>query len=524
MPSPYFVLSTWVALALQCLRLSMDLIQVASQATTTSDKEENNKNKKPTKSTAAAAVNNKNGYGSLNTKHDEEAQPLITITHQEPSRSSSSSSCCWTSPHRLIWQIQSVCALGWIVLVCVVGKDSSETVSPLVRPFWGWAALWSFLEAVLSCRDALRKRYGVVVRLTRWIAAVAMAVSATTAGIFVQREGEGSSSVWSLILLVVMLGTALCDDAYSVRLHRRALGERAEAAAAAATVGSEDCDNTADGKRKTMSRSAMLTLLKPYFWPDATHHTAFWNRVRAMSTWLFLIASKGCNLTAPLMVGQASTALAHQDYAETIRFSVTYAALLFFGVLFNEGKSLVYLKVAQDAFVQLSEAAFDHLHRLSLDWHLRKKLGEVLRGMDRGIAACDQLMKYLFLWLVPAFAECLVVTIIFASYFQYLPLALSVFSFVFLYIVWTVLVTLWRKKFRKALAKSDNGTWQIRVGCTLVGFKILALSCLLLLDHQSGMIVSQTAWSTSKQSSILQPKNMKKSVLVNPSANISLGR
>ena len=66
-------------------------------------------------------------------------------------------------------------------------------------------------------------------------------------------------------------------------------------------------------------------------------------------------------------------------------------------------------------------------------------------------------MKYLFLRLVPALTECLLVTIIFATYFKYFPLAVTVFYFVFVYIVWTILVTLWRKKFRKALVKHDNG-------------------------------------------------------------------
>jgi len=65
-------------------------------------------------------------------------------------------------------------------------------------------------------------------------------------------------------------------------------------------------------------------------------------------------------------------------------------------------------------------------------------------------------MKYLFLWLIPALAECVVVVVIFATYFDYLPLALTVFYFVFMYILWTILVTLWRKKFRKALVLSDN--------------------------------------------------------------------
>jgi ABC-type transport system involved in Fe-S cluster assembly fused permease/ATPase subunit len=128
----------------------------------------------------------------------------------------------------------------------------------------------------------------------------------------------------------------------------------------------------------------------------------------------------------------------------------------FLGSTFREGQSLIYLKVAQAAFVQLSETTFVHLHTLSLDWHLSKKLGEVIRSMDRGIAACDTLMKYLFLWLVPAFFECIVVCLIFATYFHYLPLALAVFYFVWIYIVWTILVTLWRKKFRKQVVQSDN--------------------------------------------------------------------
>lgn len=206
----------------------------------------------------------------------------------------------------------------------------------------------------------------------------------------------------------------------------------------------------------TLSRQAILQLIRPYFWPDATDETAFWNRVRAIATWVCVICSKACNLVTPLLLGQASTALAHGEYAVAIRMSIWYGIIKFLGNTFKEGQSLVYLKVAQAAFVQLAQASFQHLHQLSLDWHLRKKMGEVLRSMDRGISACDTLMKYLFLWLVPALAECLLVTIIFATYFQYFPLAVAVFYFVFAYVVWTILVTLWRKKFRKALVKHDN--------------------------------------------------------------------
>jgi ATP-binding cassette, subfamily B, heavy metal transporter len=129
-----------------------------------------------------------------------------------------------------------------------------------------------------------------------------------------------------------------------------------------------------------------------------------------------------------------------------------------------------FAQVAQAAFVQLSETTFAHLHTLSLDWHLQKKLGVVIRSMDRGIAACDTLMNYLFLWLVPTLAECVVVCIIFATYFSYFPLAMAVFYFVWVYIVWTILVTLWRKKFRKAVVQSDN-EWHDRCTDSLINFE-----------------------------------------------------
>lgn len=158
------------------------------------------------------------------------------------------------------------------------------------------------------------------------------------------------------------------------------------------------------------------------------------------------------------------------DYETAIKNTIFYSLVQFASSTLKECQSLVYLRVAQAAFVQLSEASFNHIHSLSLDWHLRKKLGEVIRSMDRGIAACDNLMKYMFLWLMPALGECLMVTIIFATYFDYFPLAISVFFFVFAYITWTILVTLWRKKFRKQVAKSDND-WHDKCTDSLINFE-----------------------------------------------------
>jgi len=175
-------------------------------------------------------------------------------------------------------------------------------------------------------------------------------------------------------------------------------------------------------------------------------------------------------LIAPVYLGQASTALSRLQYRNAIELSIYFAIFSGLSKLFKEGQSLLYLKVSQAAFVQLAEKSFHHIHSLSLDWHLKKRLGDVIRSMDRGILACDTLMKYLFLWLLPAIGECIVVCIIFATYFRYFPLSVTVFFFVLAYIVMTIVLTLWRKKFRKEVAKSDN-KWHDICTDSLINFE-----------------------------------------------------
>jgi ABC-type multidrug transport system fused ATPase/permease subunit len=227
---------------------------------------------------------------------------------------------------------------------------------------------------------------------------------------------------------------------------------------------------TKEGKKAKLNKVMLLKILKPYFWPHATATSAAINRVRAITTWLCVASAKACSLSSPIYLGKALTALTRSDYELTIRYAVYYALLQLASSTFKECQSLVYLKVAQAAFVQLSEETFQHLLNLSLDWHLIKKLGEVIRSMDRGIAACDSLMKYCFLMLLPAIFECIMVTIIFATYFDCFSLAVAVFFFVFAYVVLTILLTLWRRRFRKQMAKSDND-WHDKCTDSLINFE-----------------------------------------------------
>lgn len=427
-----------VSLTLQLLRLSIDLVQTASPP---SEKDK----PKPKPSTPPEASSASGTYGSISqsgngrkvsTEADEEEQaPLLssetTVSAEEPRRAKA------VRVHVLL-ACYALLAI-WYAAATGVFFSSALFDTHLL----GLTATIFALEALLLYRDVNKQRYGTVQRVGKLTVTALLWIVYVLSFLQARQEHQlhlstVDMSLLSAVSVAVLL--VLVDDGWSARLP--AVVERRRSSMI----------------QRKISRRALFQMLKPYFWPDSTGagDTAFWNRIRAILTWICVIGSKVCGLVSPLYLGWATTALAHQDYRMTIIYSVEYSVISLVGTVLKEGQSLVYLKVAQAAFVQLSETAFAHLHSLSLDWHLRKKLGQVLRSMDRGIAACDTLMKYLFLWLLPALVECLTVTVIFAAYFQYLPLALTVFYFVFAYIVWTILLTMWRKKFRKALVQSDN--------------------------------------------------------------------
>eukprot|EP00468_Gymnochlora_sp_CCMP2014_P011937 CAMPEP_0167765106 /NCGR_PEP_ID=MMETSP0110_2-20121227/14472_1 /TAXON_ID=629695 /ORGANISM="Gymnochlora sp., Strain CCMP2014" /LENGTH=564 /DNA_ID=CAMNT_0007652721 /DNA_START=657 /DNA_END=2351 /DNA_ORIENTATION=+ len=157
---------------------------------------------------------------------------------------------------------------------------------------------------------------------------------------------------------------------------------------------------------------------------------------------------------APLYIGNAVNELRNGrvDYFSIIM----YAALSFANVLFNQLQKLIYLRVKQTAYQEISRNTFEHLHSLSLEWHLKKKMGHVLRSMDRGVNSANTVVSYLFLYLVPSMVECLIVFVIFYTRYEEPALAVIAFLGVSGYALSTITITLWRKKFRKQTNRHDN--------------------------------------------------------------------
>lgn len=464
-----WVIICCVSISFMLLRVSIELIQTASQKTRQHFRESHHATteEKPTKETQEDQSKTAN-YGSIKevdekaeTESDEETAKLLSdddtakevrikkFYPQIESRMTNRSSLL-----SLRLQFFLIVAL-LVVAVLRNGGASCVQSQGLV-----WTCIATVvMGSIMTYRDADRERFGYVSRFLYLATALTIDIPMTIY-YFQNRTStfSGDEIIVNTMGLYVLLALGECFFVPIPGSSARSVSEDGS------------FSNKSDSNKGRLSTFAIATLLKPYVWPDKTADSAVTNRIRATMTWVCVILSKACNLSAPVLLGKASTALAHQNYTRCMYLACGYAAVQFFGSLFKEGQSLVYLRVAQAAFVQLSETTFVHLHRLSLDWHLRKKLGEVMRSLDRGIAACDTLMKYLFLWLIPAIAECLIVCIMFATYYNYAPLAVAVFYFVWLYVVWTIIVTLQRKKFRKAVVRSDN-EWHDRATDSLVNFE-----------------------------------------------------
>ncbi|KAJ1454481.1 P-loop containing nucleoside triphosphate hydrolase protein [Pelagophyceae sp. CCMP2097] len=266
--------------------------------------------------------------------------------------------------------------------------------------------------------------------------------------------------------LATALAVVACAAGFS------AFGVALRAARNAAKVGDDEeaayvklDEDSAQGKAG-LKLGDILWLLKPYFWPSSGR-----GKVAVISTMAFVSASKVCNVVAPLFLSTAANSVASGgSVRKTVLNATMYAVLSLLSKVLKEGQALAYLRVQKYAFIDLASDTFRHLHGLSLQWALSKKMGEVVRVTDRGIAGCDTFMKYGVLYIGPSFAEALAVCALFYVHFKLWSLALLVFCSVVFYAVLTVKLTLWRKRFRSAMNDSDN-KWHDRLTDSLVNFE-----------------------------------------------------
>lgn len=192
-------------------------------------------------------------------------------------------------------------------------------------------------------------------------------------------------------------------------------------------------------------------ILRPYFIPRGLR-----NKIFVILSWVVLISGKVCAIYSPIVLGQIVTKLASTPPQSAMALIAVYCVLNLIPSLLREVQDNLYVKVWQVAYAEVAEMTFSHLHALSLEWHLKKRMGNVVRAMDRGMNGADTLMYYSMIFLFPALGSAIAAFIVFALHFQQRTIAAVCFLAFGFYAWVTFTVTVWRRKFREEMNKHDN--------------------------------------------------------------------
>ncbi|KAJ6696547.1 hypothetical protein OIU85_002946 [Salix viminalis] len=197
-------------------------------------------------------------------------------------------------------------------------------------------------------------------------------------------------------------------------------------------------------------------------------------RLRVILALGFLLAAKVLNVQVPFLFKLAvdwlttatgnATALASFTAANSTilaLFATPVSVLIGYGTArcgssaFNELRTAVFAKVALRTIRAVSRNVFSHLHELDLRFHLSRETGGLSRIIDRGSRAINFILSSMVFNVVPTILEISMVSGLLACKFG-APFALITSLSVAANVTFTLSVTQWRTKFRKALNKADN--------------------------------------------------------------------
>lgn len=194
-----------------------------------------------------------------------------------------------------------------------------------------------------------------------------------------------------------------------------------------------------------------INTLLPYLWQ--------W-RGRILIALACLIGAKLANVAVPLVFkdivdGFASTSTAAATIAAPLALIATYGVLRFSVSLFTELRELIFTRVTQRAVRTIALQVFEHLHALSLRFHLERQTGGLTRDIERGTRAIGSLISYTIYSILPTLVEVGLVLGILATRYESSFVLIASITLV-VYIVFTIMISNWRVHLRREVNELDS--------------------------------------------------------------------
>ena len=214
----------------------------------------------------------------------------------------------------------------------------------------------------------------------------------------------------------------------------------------------------------SVSNLAIIKNLVPFLWPNNN----IWYRFRVIFSFSSLILAKVFTVLIPLSLiwlvdslnlegdkvgGDVLFALG------TLSLIVIYNVFRILSIGFTQLRDGIFSVVGQSALRLIALRTFDHIHSLSLRFHLTRKTGAITRIVERGVIATEFLLRFLFFNIIPLLFEFILVIIVLIYRFDLSYTIVIVVSLLF-YTVFTFKMTEWRVLIRKKMNQHDADSSQ----------------------------------------------------------------
>jgi len=225
---------------------------------------------------------------------------------------------------------------------------------------------------------------------------------------------------------------------------------------------------TGAAQPKPSGLTATWKKLWPYIWPHGRPDL----QRRVFLAFALLLVAKGVTMVTPFAFKWATDALVAvtssgnqaTEAAATagswiwkapILLTVIYGVTRILMAVLTQVRDGIFAKVAMHAVRQLALQTFEHMHRLSLRFHLERKTGGLTRVLERGREGIEELSRLVVLTLLPTILEFVLVLGLLAWEFNWVYSAV-VFVMVVVYLYYTYRATQWRIAIRKQMNDSDT--------------------------------------------------------------------
>ncbi len=195
----------------------------------------------------------------------------------------------------------------------------------------------------------------------------------------------------------------------------------------------------------------------PYLWPKGQA----WVKWRVVIAVASLILAKFVAVATPMILGAAVDSLSGEDAGYSLfvlgagGLTIAYGLSRVLDSGFQQLRDVVFAKVGQRALRRVGLEAFQHIHSMSLRYHLSRKTGGLSRVMERGVKGVAFLLRFLLFSIGPLILQLVLISAALAAFFDLRYLIVIAVAIV-TYVWFTAVVTEWRVKIRKQMNDQDN--------------------------------------------------------------------